>query len=202
MRERITEHMRLGDTQPAIVVSTDPLVVSAAAIDLDTAILLRFPNSFVAQYGLTVGSRLVSVNTYMDLRAPNGDIFYAVDVILGTQRSNWSNAAPFIADFICEDGEILQAKQDTIPNGEWNRLERNTKTRIEKWGLNTARDGKPTTAGTPVPTDPAAPTIFYRTLDGLALDEVAIAISRLKGYALIGLVVIGAIVLLYLFVIR
>jgi len=199
MRERIAEHMTLGDTQPAIVVSTDPLIVSVAAIDLDAAILLRFPNSFVEQYGLSVGSRLVSVNTYVDLRTQEGEIYYAVDVIPGAQRTNWSNASPFIADFMCQDEEAIEAKKEAIPNAEWNRLERNTNARIDKWGLDTARDGNPLNAATPIPVDTTAPTILYRTLSGEAFDPLALGLSRLKRYAFMGLLFIGAIVLLYMY---
>lgn len=199
LRERIAEHMKLGDTQPAIVVSTDPLVVSVAAIDLDAAILLRFPASFVERYGLSVGSRLVSVNTYVDLRTAEGELYYAVDILPGPQRTNWSNASPFIADFLCEDEELLEAKKDRIPNADWNRLERNTNSRIDKWGLETARDGKPMSAATPIPMDATAATILYRTLSGVAFDPVAMGMKQLKRYALMGLGLIAAAVLLYLY---
>jgi hypothetical protein len=199
MRERFAEHMKLGDTQPAIVVSTDPLIVSVAAIDLDAAILLRFPNSLVEQYGLSVGSRLMSVNTYLDLQNQEGEIYYAVDIIPGAQRTNWSNACPYIADFLCLDEELIEQKKEAIPNAEWNRLERNTNARIDKWGLDTARDGNPLHAATPIPIDATAPTILYRTLSGEAFDPVAEGLSRIKRYAFIGLLVIVAIVLLYLY---
>lgn len=199
LRERIAEHMKLGDTQPAMVVSTDPLVVSVAAIDLDAAILLNFPESLVEQYSLSVGSRLVSVNTYVDLRTPEGEIYYAVDVIPGAQRTNWSNASPFIADFLCSNEEAIEAKKDSIPNSDWNRLERNTNSRIEKWGLNTARDGRPMSAATPIPVDEAANTALYRTLSGVAFDPIAMGLKQLKIYALMGLGLIVGAVLLYLY---
>jgi hypothetical protein len=60
----IRQHLWDGDCNPAVVVSTLPLCVAAYTIDIDTVVLLSFPDTFVLDYGLTLGSRLISVNTY------------------------------------------------------------------------------------------------------------------------------------------
>ena len=64
LRERYAEHLLLGDSRAAVVVSTNPLMVTAYSDEMDAAILLRFPAFLVSKYALQVGTRLLTVNTY------------------------------------------------------------------------------------------------------------------------------------------
>lgn len=150
MRERIAEHLELGDSRAAVVVSTRPLVVAAYSDDLDAAALLWFPPTFVSKYQLAVGSRLLTVNTYGDVRGDGGVPFYAVDLVPGPQRRAWSNFSPLIADFLSDDLDRIEARKRSIDEAEWQRLRVLADQRVRSMGLDTARPGKPTLAGTPV----------------------------------------------------
>ena len=97
IRERLAEHLQLGCCGAAVVVSTSPPVVAVYGGDLDASVLLRFPSSFVERYGLSVGKRLVAVNSFQDVRTDDGKVLYAVDLIPGPARTNWSGFHPCIA---------------------------------------------------------------------------------------------------------
>jgi hypothetical protein len=151
MRERFAEHLQLGDSRAAVVVAVDPLVVAAFSSDLDAVVLLRFPAELVERYRLAVGSRLLTVNTYGDVRGKDtNEVFYAVDLVPGPRRSGWSNFSPFIADFLSDEAERIEAQKRALPESEWADVERLARVRIERMGLDTARPGQPTLAGVPV----------------------------------------------------
>ncbi|HEU5117799.1 MAG TPA: hypothetical protein VFT74_14325, partial [Isosphaeraceae bacterium] len=66
----LREHLQNGDARAAVVVSVDPLRVAAYTDELDAVALLEFPPEFVEDYGLRVGSRLLTVNGYVNLHEP------------------------------------------------------------------------------------------------------------------------------------
>ena len=151
MRERFAEHLQLGDSRAALVVSVTPLVVAAYSSDLDAVVLLSFPAEFVGRYRLVAGSRLLTVNTYIDVcESGTGKRRYAVDLIPGPHRSGWSGFCPFIADFLSDDVQRIEARNREIDEEEWADAARLAQLRIDRWGLNTARPGKPSLAGTPI----------------------------------------------------
>jgi hypothetical protein len=150
IRERLAEHLRLGCCGAALVVSTSPLVVAVYGEDLDASVLLRFPSSFVERYGLSVGKRLVAVNSFLDVRADGGEVLYAVDLIPGPGRTNWSSFTPCIAEFLSDETDLIEARRREIPEKEWAAVERTAKLRIERMGLESARDGRPSQAAFPV----------------------------------------------------
>ncbi|NUP05507.1 MAG: hypothetical protein HOW73_05555 [Polyangiaceae bacterium] len=119
MRERIAEHLEVGDSRAAIVVSVAHLVVAAYSDDLDTVALVRFPPALVAKYGLSVGSRLLTVNTYGQVEA-HGQLLYAADIVPGPRRVRWSNFSPFIADFLSDDTDWIESRKRDIPPEEWD----------------------------------------------------------------------------------
>lgn len=150
MRERFAEHLQHGCCGAAVVVSTSPPVIAVYGEDLDAAVLLRFPQSFVDRYGLSVGKRLVAVNAFQDVRSDGGEVLYAADLIPGPARTNWSGFSPCIAEFLSDETELIDLRRSEIPEAEWPALERTASLRIRRMGLDTARDGKPTAAGVPV----------------------------------------------------
>lgn len=138
-RAHIQEHMMHGDSRPALVVSVDPLRVAAYTDEMDCVVLLKFDQSFVSDYSLRVGSRLLSVNTYA--RAESG---YATDIIIGEwNNGTWGNYAPYIAEFLSDDVLVIDQLKAGIHEDEWLRTtlaaERYRKTK----GLLIARDGRP-----------------------------------------------------------
>ena len=64
-----------GDTQPAIVVSVNPLLIAAYSDEMDAVVMLRFPMEFVEKYNLSVGSRLTTSNVYFTGNQFASDIF-------------------------------------------------------------------------------------------------------------------------------
>ena len=150
IRERLAEHLQHGCCGAALVVSTSPLVVAVYGEDLDASVLLRFPSSFVERFGLTVGKRLVAVNAFQDVRADNGAILYAVDLIPGPARTNWSGFHPCIAEFLSDETALIEQRRREIPEKEWAAVERTSQVRIDRMGLESARDGRPSQAGFPV----------------------------------------------------
>jgi hypothetical protein len=151
IRERLREHLLRGDSRAAVVVSVSPLVVAAFSDDLDAVALLSFPPELAERYGLSVGSRLLTVNLYVNVPAAHGDErLYAVDLVPGPARSGWSNFMPLIADFVSDDRDRIESRKRGISEEEWSRAERLTQTRIAALGLETARDGRPSAIGMPV----------------------------------------------------
>jgi hypothetical protein len=163
MRERIAEHLELGDSRAAIVVSISPLIVAAYSDDLDAVALLRFPATFAVEQGLTVGSRLLTVNTYRNDVA-HGVPRYDPDLVPGPARVRWTGFHPLIAEFLSDDTRRIDARKHEIREGEWQTTERLARIRIERFGLETARSGKPTRAGFPGRAVPSSPPSRGTTL--------------------------------------
>ncbi len=115
LREIIIEHMHFGDSRAAVVVSTTPLLVAAYTDELDCVAMLRFvPGPPIPD--LTVGSRLLTVNTYR--RGSNMD----GDLVPGPLRiERWVGFYPIIADFICANQDVVDRRKAEIEDDEWER---------------------------------------------------------------------------------
>ena len=115
---RLCEHAYMGDSNPAVVVSLDPLLVAAYSDELDTVALLRYDVDIVAALGLTLGARLVTSNTYFDTHLRS----FAQDVEPG---ENWLkryvNFYPVILDFVTSDKQRIAELQSMIPEDMWQR---------------------------------------------------------------------------------
>src|SRR5215217_7681664 len=116
-RARIPEHLLYGDSRAAVVVSTEPLLVAAYTDELDCIALLKFPDSFVSEYDLGVGSRLLTVNTYFYPDEPHAD-----DLEIGPNAyGRYVNFSPFIADFLTDDVETVEQRKAEISEYEWRK---------------------------------------------------------------------------------
>lgn len=142
-RTYIEEQLREGDSRAAVVVSVEPLLVAAYSDDLDCVAMLKFPSCFVADYQLSVGTRLLTVNCYGSGGKP------ARDLIPGTpQGPSWTEIHPLIAEFLTEDLDRLRSRKEEIEEDEWQRA----------WELGNeylklrpgvARDGRPVFSANP-----------------------------------------------------
>ncbi|HEY2838242.1 MAG TPA: hypothetical protein VGJ26_03790 [Pirellulales bacterium] len=113
----IESHLRLGDCSAAVVITTAPLLVASYTGERDCVVLLKFPEEFVGDYSLKPGTRLVSVNTYM--QGPNKT---PLDMIEGPQSAGrWHNVVPLIADFLSDDTQAIAQRKRQIPEAEWRR---------------------------------------------------------------------------------
>lgn len=116
----LCEHALMSDSNPAIVISLNPLVIAAYADELDAVALLRFKTSLVAEFDLTLGKRLVSGNSYME----HVGRAFAQDIEPGEYHTgNYVNFKPVILDFITKDQQRLAQLREMIPEAMWLRAE-------------------------------------------------------------------------------
>ena len=62
--EVISEHVKYGDSQGAIVVKTNPLLIAAYNEDIDCIVMLVFEDKIQNKYNFKIQDRLVCVNTF------------------------------------------------------------------------------------------------------------------------------------------
>ncbi|MBR1433444.1 MAG: hypothetical protein IJ585_19810, partial [Ruminococcus sp.] len=72
---RLGGYLMNGDTQPAVVVSLSPLIISAYSDEMDGVLFLKFPDALADMYGLSVGARLVTSNIYIPGNKPVKDVY-------------------------------------------------------------------------------------------------------------------------------
>lgn len=114
--ERLAEHVRLGDSRAAVVLSTCPLIVAAYSDEIDCAVLLRFPEWLADEHWLEPGTGLLTINTYERARR------FAADLTPGPHcQFRWQNVYPVIAEFISNDIDRIAARKRQIARGEWRR---------------------------------------------------------------------------------
>lgn len=137
-RTHIEEHLMHGDSRAAIVVSIDPLRIAAYTDELDCVVLLKFDQSYVREYSLRVGSRLLTVNTYSSVERG-----YASDIVLGEcHGGNWGNYAPYIGEFLSDDVLVMEQRKASMSDDEWLRTTMLANEYRKTKGL-IARDGRP-----------------------------------------------------------
>ena len=114
----IAMRLLFGDTRAAVVMGVEPnLIVAAYSDDLDAVALLRFSAKHVEAHQLSVGSRLLTVNTYTSGAGLAGDLFAGP----APQSAAFCNFHPLIADFLTEDRERLAQLRQSISEMEWIR---------------------------------------------------------------------------------
>jgi hypothetical protein len=150
MLEKLGEHLEHGCCCAAVVMSLDPLIIAAYADDLDGVVLLRFPPSYAARYGLEVGSQLLAVNLYQEVKARNGSRLYAVDIIPGPQRQAWSSFSPLIAELVSDDDARIAELKAAMSPRDWLTCATRARAHIDRLGVEHARSGQPMAAGFPV----------------------------------------------------
>lgn len=115
--EIIQQQLTHGDSRAAYVVSTTPLLVAAYADELDCVAILDFPVELVRRYNLEPGTRLLTVNGYLDSSDQ-----VAPDLKLGpAQHHRWGNFHPIIAEFVSDDFEKINTRKEGIAEEEWGR---------------------------------------------------------------------------------
>ncbi len=137
----IIEHVQKGDSRAAVVVSIKPLLIAAYTDELDCVALLRFHDRFQRDYELTVGSRLLTLNTYN--QHPDG---YDADLIPGENyRPPWTGFHPIIAEFVASETQTIEERKQRILPEEWARTEDLGHAYVRE-NPGVARDGRPMNA--------------------------------------------------------
>lgn len=142
-RKYIDEYMYLGDTQPAVVMSTSPLIISAYSDEMDAVMLLRFPDILAEKYGLEDGTRLTVSNTYSMYadysRVKRADV--AADIIPGKNFSgSFFDFRPIVTVFLSDDTDAIKRHTDNVPDALWEYVEALSRKYAEKYPERT-RDG-------------------------------------------------------------
>jgi len=119
-REMIAEHIRLGDSRAALVVSVDPVIVAAYTDELDCVALLKFETWVAQEYKLRSGDRLLTVNTY----TRPGATPRAPDLTVGPKEcKRYIDFWPIIADFLTDDAQRVNQRKAAIAEAEWERTQ-------------------------------------------------------------------------------
>ncbi|MDE6626165.1 MAG: hypothetical protein K2K56_07330 [Lachnospiraceae bacterium] len=125
--ERINQYLAHGDTQPAVVTSLNPLVISAYSDEMDAVVLLRFPYEMQNMYILKKGMRLVTSNVYF-----RGSQI-AADIIVGEKYLNrWVDFIPMVQLFLSDDEEFIKQRIGMFQEEMWERVEILTEKRIKQ----------------------------------------------------------------------
>ena len=116
----LKEHLMLGDSRAAVVVSTSwGLIIAAYTDELDCVALLEFPEKYIKLYNLSVGSHLLTINTYVE-----GN-FHVPDLIRGPKAyDDYINFHPIIAEFLSADMRKINMRKSEISAHEWSRTKK------------------------------------------------------------------------------
>ena len=114
--QNIYSQLNSGDIQPALVLSTAPLLVACYSDDMDAVAMLCFPEELGARRGWTVGTRLIVTAAY------NNPFMKAnKDLDCGPRNCGKFKAyAPVIADLYTDNTERLERKKREIPQELWD----------------------------------------------------------------------------------
>ncbi len=141
VEEVLGEHLKFGDAAPAQVASVSPLRVAAYVAELDAVIMLTFPDVIADAHALSPGDRLLGVSTYAPMEACEDG--YARDLIPGPGSSgHFGDAAPLIADFLCDDDARLTLLKNAFSPEIWEHLSSLT-SQYEEYFDQRARAGTP-----------------------------------------------------------
>ena len=101
-----------GDIQPAVVVSTSPLLVASYTDEMDAVIMLYFPEELGLKRSWTVGKKLITVNSYNAL----GPVRKNNDIYPGPASSGkYRSIGPIVAELYTDNQERVARKVSEIP---------------------------------------------------------------------------------------
>lgn len=142
-RIHLSEHLLYGDSRAALVVCVEPLLVAAYTDELDCIALLAFPTELVSEYGLAVGSRLLTVNLYELGLHPVADLENGP-----ASYHRYANFFPLIAEFLSYNIGRIENRKVAITEEEWARTAECARAYLARHG-SIARDGRPLHSGKP-----------------------------------------------------
>jgi len=113
----LVEHLFLGDSRAAVVLSVDDsLIVGAYTDEIDCVVLLEFPIELAQEYNLNIGNRLLTVNTYFTGTKVVKDLNEGAD-----SYNQYSNFYPLIAEFLSTDSSVIESRKSEIDDEEWQK---------------------------------------------------------------------------------
>lgn len=114
--QNIYTQLNDGDIEPAVVVSTDPLLVACYSDDMDAVALFCFPQEVGLARGWHLGTRLIATAAYNSLLMKGNK-----DLDCGPRNCGRFKAyGPVIADLYTDNTERLERKKREIPQELWD----------------------------------------------------------------------------------
>lgn len=125
----VAEVLKNGDTQPALVASAEPFLISAYSDEMDAVVMLEFPKELMVKYKLSVGSRLVASCVYgEDGPSDTVDDIFPGEGCLGKFRAFF----PVVQLFLASNEDEVVARTSLFDEDKWRRVESLTKEYLEK----------------------------------------------------------------------
>lgn len=119
--QRIDDYMTNGDTQPAIVYSVKPLIISAYSDEMDGVVFLEFPDRLAEMYNLHTGMRLVTSNVY------NCGFKIAKDINTGAgYLKRYTDFTPIVQLFLTKDEDYVMKRTELFDENVWDRVKQLT----------------------------------------------------------------------------
>ena len=119
--QSVSQVLLNGDTQPAIVCSTEPLLIAAYSDEMDAVVMLKFPSELISMYDLRIGTRLVSSTAYKKATGEPA----ASDIFFGEGYSGeFIDFYPIVQLFIAQDDEKIRSRTELFDEETWARVER------------------------------------------------------------------------------
>ena len=115
-----TMALKYGDTQPALVVSANPLRIAAYSDELDAVVMLRFPEELARQYDLSEGTRLTTSNVYFYEYGR-----YGKDYFPGEECTHqYADFMPVVQLFLGKNDEYIRSKTNLFDTEKWQKVAR------------------------------------------------------------------------------
>ncbi len=132
----VSRALKFGDTQPAVVVNTNPLLIAAYSDEMDAVVMLQFPRELADQYALAIGTRLTTSTVYF--YDPGR---YGSDFVHGERSSKqYRDFMPIVQLFLGKKDEYINSKVNLFNAAVWDRLNMLANKYLEDHP-NTARHG-------------------------------------------------------------
>ncbi|MDE6789775.1 MAG: hypothetical protein K2J47_10720 [Ruminococcus sp.] len=119
--ERINDFMLNGDTQPAVVYSVNPLIISAYSDEMDGVVFLEFPDQLTEMYNLQKGTRLVTSNVYKYGNKAVKDIKVGAGYL-----KRYSDFTPIVQLFLTDRENYVRRRTMLFGEEVWDMVNRLT----------------------------------------------------------------------------
>lgn len=108
-----------SDTDTAVVVSTSPLLIATYSSVFDAVAMYQFPEWLVEEYQLVPGTRLTSINSYIDTNIEVRD-----DLDVSPDYDNvFDDFVPLIGEFLSDDMKRLEQHKQSFTEEHWQHVE-------------------------------------------------------------------------------
>lgn len=101
---KVKSYLAHGDTQVAIVMKLEPLLIATYSDEMDAIIMLKFPTIFKDIYNLEIGMVMATNNVYW----PKNMFDIASDIFVGEYYGKvYRDVIPLISLFFAKDEEVV-----------------------------------------------------------------------------------------------